>query len=165
MPQEIPPIIEPPKTLIGVGLRELVLLAVFVLLAISVFLLPLSIVLKAGLAVLVAGCGTAIAFGRDPRSGKTLESYLKDRFQYAGRARFFQRGAGRMDAKPFPAEPVLAQTPSKSSGLQFARVTPLPLGMGMCLAVMSLSVLAALLTWVWVGGVAEISLWFAPRVW
>src|SRR5512146_2905498 len=94
MMQEVPPLIERPKTVVGVGARELIVLGAFGLLSLSMFLLPGSFVLRIGLATLFVGCGAAVAFARDPHSGKTIEAYLADRLRFAGRERFWQRGAG-----------------------------------------------------------------------
>ena len=163
MMQEVPPLIERPKTVIGVGARELIVLAVFVVLGLSMFLFPVSFVLQIGLGTLWVGVGAAAAFGRDPHSGKTLEAYLADRLRFAGRERFWQRGAGAMGASE--ASWAAAQERSRPKAWTRSRrieIQALPLTAGLWLKIVSLAVLVALMAWIWLGGLQEILVWFGP---
>ena len=94
----VPPQIETPRTFIGVGARELAILGVSGLLGLLALFLPLHPALRIAAAVFLAGSGLALAFGRDRRSGKTLEGWLLDLLRFYGRKRFHQKGA--MEAHP-----------------------------------------------------------------
>ncbi len=163
MMQEVPPLIERPKTVVGVGARELIVLGVFGLLSLSMFLLPASFVLRIGLATLFVGCGAAAAFARDPLSGKTLEAYLADRLRFAGRERFWQRGVGEDLAQEasWAAAPEVTM-PRERAHTRRIEVQALPLTAGLWLSIVSLAVLASLLAWIWLGGLKEILVWFGP---
>lgn len=161
---DIPPLIERPKTPIGVGMRELIILGAAGALALAALLLPAAFPLRIGLAVLLAGIGVGAALARDPQSGKPLEAQLADRLRFAGRERFWQRGAGAnlageagwgTAAEAERARPV----PARRSRIV---VQALPLTGGLWLSIFSLAVLAVLLSWIWLGGLQEISVWFGP---
>jgi len=66
----VPPQIESPKTFIGVGTRELVILGVCALLGTLSLFIPSHPAIRIGVAVLVAGLGNA-AFSSDKRVGGT----------------------------------------------------------------------------------------------
>lgn len=104
MPAEVPPTIDSPKSFIGIGSRELLVLGGGLVIALSVLILPLSLAIKIFFAVLAVGLSIAVAFGRDPRTGKTLEQYLLSLISFYGRARFQQRGAS---ISPVRIEPPL----------------------------------------------------------
>ena len=164
----VPPQIETPKTFIGVGARELVVLAAGGLLGLTTLFLPIHLIPKVGLAVMAIGLGLAIAFGRDQRSGKTLEAYLTDVIRYHSRKRFRQKGA--IEAQP---PTTAAQTTPDAATLERwtvgmvgvpasrgrVRVRPLPLGAGLLLSILSFAFLGSLLAWIWLGGLAEIQAW------
>ena len=166
----VPPQIEAPKTFIGIGARELVILCVAGLLGVIVLLFPIHLVARVGLAVLVMGIGLAVAFGRDRRSGKTLEEVLLDLVRFYNRARFQQKGT---DTAQIPAPKIrLAVSPERTPEQEsvrrdpvtekdhgFFKVKPLPLGAGLLLSILSLAFLAGLLAWLWLGGVVEIQTW------
>ena len=166
----VPPQIETPKTFIGVGARELVILAAAALLDILILLTPLHLVVRVILAVLLMGLGLAIAFGRDQRSGKTVEAVLLDMLRFYKRARLRQKGTDtaqpqahsvKMPAatdsadEPLSAENELAG--EQARGL--FTVKPLPLGAGLFFSIVSLAFLAGLLAWLWLGGVLELRIW------
>ena len=65
-----PKIEDAPKSFIGVGTRELVIAAAGVILAVLVYLSDMFAPLKIGLAIICAGIGIGIAFGRDPKTGR-----------------------------------------------------------------------------------------------
>lgn len=166
----VPPQIEAPKTFIGVGARELVILCVAGLLGVIVLLFPIHLVARVGLAVLVVGVGLAMAFGRDRRSRKALEEVLLDLIRFFNRARFQQKGT---DTAQIPAPKIrlavsTERTPEQESARRdpvaeedhgFFKVKPLPLGGGLLLSILSLAFLAGLLAWLWLGGVVEIQAW------
>ena len=59
----VPPTIQSPKTVIGVGTRELIILGGGLLVAILVILSPLGLIAKVGLAALVVGICALLALG------------------------------------------------------------------------------------------------------
>jgi len=170
----VPPQIESPKTFIGVGARELVILCVCGLLGILSLFIPLHPAIRIGIAVLIAGLGLAMAFGRDQRSGKTLEAYLLDLLRFYTRKRFRQKGteeetpSGPKVRHALRAEaPVEPETISAGMASSFddarIRVKPLPLGPGLLFSILSFAFLAGLLAWIWLGGLAEIQAWLGIR--
>lgn len=169
MTGNVPPRIESPKTFIGVGLREVLILGLGGMLAIAALLSPVHLALRIGLAVLGIGFGLALAFGRDRRSGKTPEELLRDLIRFHSRAKFLQKGTQRR-THPVP-DPIVGfpsgeyrrrEQPAESSGrgeVPGLRVKPLPLGPGLMLSAVSLAFLAGVLAWIWLGGLAEIQAW------
>ena len=166
----VPPQIETPRTFIGVGARELAILGVSGLLGLLALFLPLHPALRIAAAVFLAGSGLALAFGRDRRSGKTLEGWLLDLLRFYGRKRFHQKGA--MEAHPARQAASQAPVPEAATPGKPAipwpreairptrlRVRPLSLGPGLLLSVMSCAFLAGLLAWIWLGGWLEIQPW------
>jgi len=169
----VPPQIDSPKTFIGVGARELVVLGVGGLLGLTTLFLPIHLVPKVGLAVLVIGLGLAVAFGRDRRSGKTLEAYLTDVVRYHSRRRFRQKGANEAPL-PIPAvQTAVSRTApmeirsdeviGDTAIAELVRVRPLPLGAGLLFSILSFAFLGSLLAWIWLGGLAEIQAWLLGR--
>jgi hypothetical protein len=170
----VPPQIESPKTFIGVGARELVILGVCGLLGILSLFIPLHLAIRIGVAVLIAGLGLAMAFGRDRRSGKTLEAYLFDLFRFYTRKRFRQKGTDEeAPSSPRMRHALRVEAPlepeSMSAGMASSfedariRVKPLPLGPGLLFSILSFAFLASLLAWIWLGGLAEIQAWLGMR--
>lgn len=166
----VPPQIETPKTFIGVGARELVILGVCGLLGILSLFIPLHLAIRIAVAVLLVGLGLAFAFGRDRRSGKTLEAYLFDLLRFHTRKRFRQKGtdeeavsaAGMQHStravqqkEPEPI-PIGAAIPTENARVW---VKPLPLGPGLFFSVLSFAFLVGLLAWIWLGGLTEIQAW------
>jgi hypothetical protein len=157
----VPPRIEPPKTIIGVGTRELVILGTGLMFSVLVILSGLAIVLKVGLAALFVGLAALLALGRAPATGKTFEEYFLDIYHFHKRHRFMQRGVGDVDEEPFrhqppPFEDVL--TSNTPTGL--IRIRPLPLSLNSVFAVLSLCFLAMLILWLFLGGLQEFLLRF-----
>jgi hypothetical protein len=167
----VPPQIESPKTFIGVGARELVILGVCGMLGILTLFIPVPLAIRVGAAVLVAGLGLALSFGRDRRSGKTIEAYLFDLARFYTRKRFRQKGTDEQTSSPTrlqhsvkvdesptvgPADIGMASL-IESAGL---RIRPLPLGPGLLFSIISFAFLASLLAWIWLGGLSEIQTWF-----
>ena len=170
----VPPQIEAPKTFIGVGTRELVILGVCALLGTLSLFIPSHLAIRIGFAVLVAGLGLAMAFGRDRRSGKTIESYIFDLFRFYTRKRFRQKGTDeeapspqkmrrslRAEASVEP-EPISAGIASPIEDAWIS-VKPLPLGAGLLFSVLSFAFLAGLLAWIWLGGLIEIQAWLGVK--
>jgi len=170
----VPPQIESPKTFIGVGARELVILGVCGLLGILSLLIPSHLAIRIGIAALVAGLGLAIAFGRDRRSGKTIEAYLFDLLRFYTRKRFRQKGTdeeslatqkirsslqAELSVEPEPIHAGIA-SPIEDAWLT---VKPLPLGAGLLFSILSFAFLAGMLAWIWLGGLAEIQAWLGIR--
>jgi hypothetical protein len=175
MPGAVPPIIEPPKSVIGVGGREFAILGVTVGVVILILVIPMDMVLKIGFGVLLGGLGVALAFGREPKSGKTLEQYLTQMLNFYGRSRFHQRGASAY--QPQAQQPIRLEKPRKTEKSERQRepqpvysnietttihepsaitIRPLPLGGGLIFSIVSIAFFAALMTWLWGGGLQEI---------
>jgi len=93
----VPPQIESPKTFIGVGARELAILGVSSLLGLVTLFIPVHLAIRIGVAVLIAGLGLAVAFGRDRRSGKTIEAFVFDLLRFYSRKRFRQKCTSEED--------------------------------------------------------------------
>jgi hypothetical protein len=195
MTGSVPPLIEPPKSIVGLGTRELIILLVAAAVIFAVVVAPVDVVVKVGVGVLTGGLGLVLAFGREPRSGKTFEMYLFQIVQYHSRVRFHMRGAADTPAEPQPS-PIFEQPkPSRGSrkpaparsepaaqptgtvfqgptveATQFspysgnidapgnrpvlATFKPIPLSGATLLMVFSVAFLAALICWVWTGGLA-----------
>lgn len=165
----VPPTIETPKTVIGVGTRELMILGIGGLVAIAVILTPIPLVLRVGLATLVLGSGALLALGRAPTTGKTFEEYLLDRWRFFKRARFLQRGAGYIEPSPqveaTDPEPAFSQADidrafRRQKAGTVLQMNPLPLSWGGFFSILSIAFLLMLVIWVWTGGLEEFLLRF-----
>lgn len=164
----VPPTIETPKTVIGVGTRELVILGIAALLAIGILLAPIPLVIRAGVAALVLGSGALLALGRAPTTGKTFEEYLLDRWRFFKRARFLQRGAGYVEppsvetAEPEPAfsQADIDRVFRRQKTSAVLEMRPLPLSWGGFFSMLSIAFLLMLVIWVWTGGLEEFLLRF-----
>ena len=161
----VPPIIESPKSIIGVGTRELVILGVAVFIGISVIISPMSLVLKVGLTALVLGLGALLALVRSPNTGKSFEEYFLDLWRYYRRPKYLQRGAGQPEElhpiEPLPVEEPRVQVPAREMVVQrpkraFTRMNPLPLSWGGFFSVLSITFLLMLIAWIWTGGLQEV---------
>ena len=168
MTKPVPPRTESPKSFIAIGAREFIILGVGAVMVLLVIILNLGFIAKVGIVVLLVGLGLSIAFGRDRRTGKTVEQYLFNLLRYYSRARFRQRGAlPPAPAKPDGPAPDSAAVeedpprgiPPAKPPLGGLRIRPLPLGPGLLFAVLSFSFLGMLLAWIWLGGLAEIQPW------
>ena len=164
----VPPTIETPKTVIGVGTRELVILGASAIVTILVILMPMGLIIKVGLAALILGSGALLAIGRAPTSGKTFEAYLLDLWRFYTRGRFLQRGAGEVRTtvqevkveQPRPRRSDINRIFQAETVKGLVKVTPLPLSWTGFFSVLSLSFLAMLLIWIWTGGMQEFLLRF-----
>lgn len=165
----VPPIIESPKSIIGVGTRELVILGVAVFIGISVIISPLSLVLKVGFTALVLGLGALLALGRSPNTGKSFEEYFLDIWRYYRRPKYLQRGAGQPEElpriEPLPVEEPQVKAPEMEMTVPrpkkaVARMNPLPLSWTGFFSVLSITFLLMLIVWIWTGGLQEVLIRF-----
>lgn len=160
----VPPTIEKPKTVIGVGTRELLILGGGLILALLVIVSGLSLIVKVGLAAVVVGLAALVALGRAPTTGKTFEEHLIDILRFYTRPRFLQRGTSdaREVRKPVEEPAYRAADIEKVFERQAAkgivRVRPLPLSWGGLFGVLSISFLLVLSVWIWGGGLNELLL-------
>jgi len=150
MHPSVPPVIEPPRTVIGVGARELLLLGAGLLAACLVILSPLPLLPRIGLAALLFGGAALLALGRAPASGKTAEAFLLDLLRFAGRGRLLQRNIG--DPDPRPARPA----PPEDAPPARLRVPALPLDRSGFLGLFSVIFLLLLLAWIWSGALGAL---------
>lgn len=202
MNNSVPPAIDQSKTTaIGVGTREIAVLAAAAFLVLFVFIMPVSIVFKIGFSVLLGGGGVALAFGRVNRN-TTFEKHLMDRLDFSKRSRSFRRGASRSvpsaPSRKVVAEPVMTRTSSKSAapasvplsgsisatvasdsfvgnelpkrapsfkpnlpefkGKPLFTMEPIDLNVNVLFTILGVAFLAALLSWLWLGGYAELQL-------
>jgi len=165
----VPPQIESPKTFIGVSARELAILGISSLLGLVTLFIPVHLAIRIGGAVLIVGLGLAVAFGRDRRSGKTIEAFVFDLLRFYSRKRFRQKGASEEDHYTREVQPTVGAelldevaVPPTFAGREkdaWIRVRPLPLGVGLLFSVLSFAFLTSLLAWIWLGGLAEIKAW------
>ncbi|MHB8087283.1 MAG: hypothetical protein ACYDH2_03450 [Anaerolineaceae bacterium] len=172
MDNYVPPVIEPPKTVIGIGGREIGVLGATAFVVLLIIIMPAPMLVKVGFGVLLGGFGVALAFGREPKSGKTAEAYIAQILHFYKRSRFHQRGAVAMDIPaqktfiPAPAfvapDPEPTLEPGSGDRKPLFTMPPLPLNVGMFFSIFSLAFLATLLTWLWLGGYQELSLYIKP---
>jgi hypothetical protein len=154
----VPPTIETPKTVIGVGTRELVILGIAGLVAIGALLAPIPLVFRVGLTALLLGSGALLALGRAPTTGKTFEEYILDRWRFFKRDRFLQRGAGYVQSSPTVEapehEPAFAHADIDRvfKRQKVVQMKPLPLSWGGFFSVLSIAFLLMLIVWIWSGG-------------
>jgi len=176
----VPPRIDPPKSFIGIGGREIIILGVAAMLTLPWFLLSISLPIKVGMAVFSVAIGIGLAFGRDPRTGKTAEEVLFQILRYYGRARFHQLGtaekreesvssvdlsrvsAAITEAVPQSAPDIGPSFSLKSANNKGIQLPPIPLNGGTFLSILSIAFLAFLLTWIWAGGLQEILQYVTP---
>ena len=92
-----PKIEDAPKSFIGVGTRELVIAAAGIILAVLVYLSDIFAPLKIGLAIICAGIGIGIAFGRDPKTGRKFEEMITQILMFYGRDKFHQKGIDHVE--------------------------------------------------------------------
>lgn len=162
----VPPTIDKPKTVIGVGMRELIILGTGLLLGLLIVVSPLGLVLKVALVALVIGLAALLAIGRAPTTGKTFEEHFLDIFRFYGRGRFLQRGTStekeirREVEQPVYRASEIEKVFRKESTRGIVRVKPLPLSWGGLFGVISFAFLLAFLVWMWTGGLEELLIRF-----
>lgn len=160
----VPPRIEPPKTIIGVGMREAILLGSGFMLSILVVLSGMALILKAGLAALIMGLAALLALGRAPATGKTFEEYFLDIYHFHKRDRFMQRGVGELREERVIYQPASIENAfirDATKGL--VQMRPLPLSLNGVLRVLSLCFLVMLFVWLFFGGLQELLLRFGVQ--
>jgi len=162
MDRAVPPKIHTKKTLIGVGAREVVILGAGAVVALAVLFLPISLVVKVGLAALIMGLGALLALGRSPGTGRTFEKHFLDIWRFYREPRYYQKGAGYVrEAREAPV-PAMdgAREVEKAFKVQKNRewitIKPLPLSFSGFFSVLSLSFLLMLILWIWTGGLQEL---------
>lgn len=148
-----PKIEDSPKSFIGVGSRELGICAAGLVGAVLIYTSGLSTPIKIGLAILVAGAAIGLAFGRDPKTGRKLESMAFEFLKFHGRDKFHRKGADHEEIHEYPKEekPKPVKKPKKESKPLF-EVQPIPLGFAFFFQVCSIAFLAVLVTYIWGGG-------------
>ena len=161
MDNVVPPVIEPPKTVIGIGGREIGVLGATAFIVLLIIIMPVPMLVKVGFGVLIGGLGVALAFGREPKSGKTAEAYIAQIIHFYRRSRFHQRGAVEMEVD---APKTFIETPEfdESNRKTFFNVHPLPLNGGLLFGILSLAFLSTLLAWLWLGGYQELAIYIKP---
>ncbi|MBM3123352.1 MAG: hypothetical protein FJZ97_14380 [Chloroflexi bacterium] len=154
----VPPTIEKPKTVIGVGMRELLILGAGLVLGLLVIVSGLSLIPKVAVTALIVGLAALLALGRAPTTGKTFEEHFLDILRFYGRGRFLQRGTStEKEVRREVEQPVyrasdIEKVFEKEAAKGVVKVRPLPLSWSGLLGVVSLSFLLALLAWMWGGG-------------
>lgn len=162
----VPPTIDKPKTVIGVGMREAIILAVGLLLGLLVVVSSIGLILKVAIAALIVGIAALLALGRAPTTGKTFEEHFLDILRFYGRGRFLQRGTStEKEIRREVEEPVyraseIEKVFKKEAAKGVVKVKPLPLSWGGLFGVISFAFLLALLAWMWAGGLEELLIRF-----
>lgn len=154
----VPPTIEKPKTVIGVGMREVLILGAGLVLGLLVIVSGLSLIPKVAVTALIVGLAALLALGRAPTTGKTFEEHFLDILRFYGRGRFLQRGTStEKEVRREVEQPVyrasdIEKVFEKEAAKGVVKVRPLSLSWSGLLGVVSLSFLLALLAWMWGGG-------------
>lgn len=158
--QTPPRIDDAQKNFIGVGTRELVIAVIGIVLAALIFMTKsIMLPIRVALAILVAGAGIGIAFGRDQKSGRRFEEMITQILMFYGRDKFHQKGAAHVEPGR-PMEPVV-EKPKKEAKAYF-RVQPIDLSVIFLLQLFSIAFLGALLTYIWGGGLDELLRRYKP---
>jgi hypothetical protein len=161
MTRAVPPKIHTKKTLIGVGTREVVILGVSAVVALAVVFMPISLVVKVGLAAFIMGTGALLALGRSPGTGRTFEKHFLDIWRFYREPRYYQKGAGYVreegEAREFTRDEAIEieKALKKQKARERITIKPLPLSFGGFFSVLSLSFLIMLILWIWTGGLQE----------
>jgi hypothetical protein len=162
----VPPTIDKPKTVIGVGMRELVILGVGLMLGLLIVVSSLGLILKVAIAALTVGLAALLALGRAPTTGKTFEEHFIDILRFYGRGRFLQRGTSteqeirREVEQPVYRASEIEKVFKKEAAKGVVKVKPLPLSWSGLFGVISFAFMLALLAWMWGGGLEELLIRF-----
>jgi hypothetical protein len=158
----VPPTIEKPKTVIGVGMREMIILGVGLFLGLAVIVSSLGLVMKVAVAAVIVGLAALLALGRAPTTGKTFEEHFIDILRFYGRGRFLQRGtSSEREIRKAVEEPVylasdIEKVFKREATKGLVKVRPLPLSWSGLFGVVSFAFLLALMAWMWGGGLQEL---------
>lgn len=158
----VPPTIEKPKTVIGVGMREMVILGIGLVLGLLVVIAQLALIPKVALAALVVGLAALLALGRAPTTGKAFEEHFIDILRFYSRGRFLQRGTSTdRELRMAEDEPVyraadIEKIFERQAAKGVVKVRPLPLSWSGLFGVVSIAFLLAFLAWMWGGGLQEL---------
>lgn len=158
----VPPTIEKPKTVIGVGMREVIILGAGLFLGLAVIVSSLGLIMKVTVAAVIVGLAALLALGRAPTTGKTFEEHMIDILRFYGRGRFLQRGtSSEQEIRKAVEEPVylasdIEKVFQREATRGVVRVRPLPLSWSGLFGVVSFAFLLALLAWMWGGGLQEL---------
>jgi hypothetical protein len=158
----VPPTIEKPKTVIGVGMREVIILGAGLFLGLVVIVSSLGLVVKVAVAAVIVGLAALLALGRAPTTGKTFEEHFIDILRFYGRGRFLQRGtSSEQEIRKAVEEPVylasdIEKVFQREATRGVVKVRPLPLSWSGLFGVVSFAFLLALLAWMWGGGLQEL---------
>ena len=144
-----PKIEDAPKSFIGVGTRELVIAAAGVILAVLVYLSDIFAPLKIGLAIICAGIGVGIAFGRDPKTGRKFEEMIAQILMFYGRDKFHQKGIDHVEKYDYSERK--PEKPKKEPRALF-HMRPIDLTVSYVLQLCSIAFLGVLITYLWGGG-------------
>ena len=147
-----PKIEDAPKSFIGVGTRELVIAASGVILAVLVYLSEMYAPLKIGLAIICAGAGVGIAFGRDPKTGRKFEEMITQILMFYGRDKFHQKGIDHVEKYDYSERK--PEKPKKEPKALF-HMQPIDLTVSFVFQLCSLAFLGVLITYLWGGGLEE----------
>lgn len=160
----VPPKIDSPKSFIGVGTREIIIVGIGTILAILVFVSPLSAIPKGGLIAFCILSSIYLAVTRHPVTGSTLEEHLLDVYRFYKRERFMQRGSDGTPAEHtelmdsfFQGQPV-GDTHARDlqdKPMLFA-IRPLDLKWESFLGILSFCFVVMLIVWAWTGGLNEV---------
>ena len=144
-----PKIEDAPKSFIGVGTRELLIAAAGIALAVAVYLSNIYAPFKIGLAILCAGAGIGVAFGRDPKTGRKFEEMITQILMFYGRDKFHQKGIDHFETFEHERKPVQKQ---KKEPKALFQVHPIDLTVSYVLQLCSVAFLGVLITYLWGGG-------------
>lgn len=151
-----PKIDDAPRSFIGVGSRELAITAAGLVGAILIYTTQMYTPLKIGLAILVAGACVGLAFGRDPKTGRKLETMAFQWLSFQGRDKFHQKGADYKEEKPVFEEkkPEKKEKPKKESKPLF-EVPAIDLNLTFVFQLCSIAFLGVLISYLWGGGLSS----------
>ena len=172
----VPPSIEKPRTVIGVSYRDALIVLVGILVAgLIIFMIPGPFFIRIAFATLIAGLCFGIAFGREPKSGKTAEQFILDFVRFAYRPRYHRKGSSGAGFNPYENQARYEKATSKheaqsgqvskprnpdlynSTAIPGISYQPISLGVSFFFSLFSVSFLVGFCLWLWFGGAVELS--------
>jgi len=142
--------------MLGIGLRELAIFGGAITIGLLLVLMVKAPVLRVGIGVFFLCVAAALALGRVPGSGLTLEQYLFQYIKYKTRSRVYLRDGGKPDFEQVLFEEVIEPNKDKAPQKGLFKVRAIPLKSGLLFTIISLSFLSMLIAWLWVGGLEEV---------